>query len=412
MAFTKANPGGWALNDPLTSTQMNHINDLLPDAVDGVGGGQYALNAELEFVGEQVKTAAPFFAEREIMLAGFEVQNWRLSNDATRDTGDDIDRAIFVESVENGKWAAVGDATNALISTSHDGMNWTIFGTSLTVSGDTFADARDIAEDPTGGVIVVVGEGSTDDVRRSTDLSTWTKHALPTAPGSGATAVAWDPINSKFIVGATGQTWNSSNGSTWTETSGTLPASWSTFTPVEAKGLRVNERTGVAIGLSSTTSDRIIRSTDGGTNWSEITMPASINGKALAVLPSQDIWVIMDADGRLHRSTDDGATWSVISPRPNLTNVNDIAVKDPNTSGAEGMFVGVEGSTTVDRGIFYSFDGVSWYHYKLDQFDGANPFRIAYSKHRQEFLMTSDGAAKKAMVSASLGRVKAIHTTP
>jgi len=47
--------GGWALNELLTSSQMNAIRTELLKAIDGVGGGTYALTAPLIFTGDDVR---------------------------------------------------------------------------------------------------------------------------------------------------------------------------------------------------------------------------------------------------------------------------------------------------------------------------------------------------------------------
>lgn len=51
MTFTAANPGGWALNEVLTSAQVNHLQNAIVNAVDGINGGTYALQSQLAFDG-------------------------------------------------------------------------------------------------------------------------------------------------------------------------------------------------------------------------------------------------------------------------------------------------------------------------------------------------------------------------
>lgn len=55
MALTAANPGGWSLNEVLTSAQMNHLQNELLKAVDGVNGGLYTLGSTLSFDGADVR---------------------------------------------------------------------------------------------------------------------------------------------------------------------------------------------------------------------------------------------------------------------------------------------------------------------------------------------------------------------
>lgn len=58
MALTAANPGGWSLHEVLTSPQVNHLQNELLKAVDGVNGGTYTLASPLEFAGADVRIAA------------------------------------------------------------------------------------------------------------------------------------------------------------------------------------------------------------------------------------------------------------------------------------------------------------------------------------------------------------------
>lgn len=55
MTLTAANPGGWSLNELLTSVQMTALQNELLKAVDGVGGGTYTLGANLIFNGAEVR---------------------------------------------------------------------------------------------------------------------------------------------------------------------------------------------------------------------------------------------------------------------------------------------------------------------------------------------------------------------
>lgn len=54
MTLSAANPGGWSLNEVLTSAQMTFLQNELLKAVDGVGGGTYTLGSTLTFQGADV----------------------------------------------------------------------------------------------------------------------------------------------------------------------------------------------------------------------------------------------------------------------------------------------------------------------------------------------------------------------
>ncbi|WP_437759474.1 hypothetical protein [Sorangium sp. So ce1389] len=60
MSFTKPNPPGWAMEEEITSAQMNSLQDQLVQAVDGVGGGSYAAN--LTFTGTTTFSGASTFS--------------------------------------------------------------------------------------------------------------------------------------------------------------------------------------------------------------------------------------------------------------------------------------------------------------------------------------------------------------
>lgn len=51
MSFTRANALGWALYEVLTSTQMNHVDSQLPNALDGAAGGSYGATADINLTG-------------------------------------------------------------------------------------------------------------------------------------------------------------------------------------------------------------------------------------------------------------------------------------------------------------------------------------------------------------------------
>lgn len=54
MSLSPANPGGWSLNEVLTSAQMTFLQNELLKAIDGVDGGTYTLASSLTFAGANV----------------------------------------------------------------------------------------------------------------------------------------------------------------------------------------------------------------------------------------------------------------------------------------------------------------------------------------------------------------------
>lgn len=55
MTITRANPGGWVQNDPITPTQINAIDVNTTSAIDGVAGGTYNPTGQLVLGGNGLK---------------------------------------------------------------------------------------------------------------------------------------------------------------------------------------------------------------------------------------------------------------------------------------------------------------------------------------------------------------------
>lgn len=59
MTFTRAKPGGWQIGERLTSSQANHIDVALPDAIDGGAGGSYDPSSPIVIGGSGLRVGAP-----------------------------------------------------------------------------------------------------------------------------------------------------------------------------------------------------------------------------------------------------------------------------------------------------------------------------------------------------------------
>jgi hypothetical protein len=55
VTFSRVKPLGWAFGEVLTSAQMNALDAILPDALDGADGGEYTPSAVLEIGGEGLR---------------------------------------------------------------------------------------------------------------------------------------------------------------------------------------------------------------------------------------------------------------------------------------------------------------------------------------------------------------------
>lgn len=58
MTFARVKPLGWAVNEVLTSSQQNTLDEDHADAIDGVGGGAYTITAALSIDGDNITLGA------------------------------------------------------------------------------------------------------------------------------------------------------------------------------------------------------------------------------------------------------------------------------------------------------------------------------------------------------------------
>ena len=87
---------------------------------------------------------------------------------------------------------------------------------------------------------------------------------------------------------------------------------------------------GVAVGANRT----LLRSTDGGANWSSITAPAALPaGVALrGVAALGGIFIAVGDGGAVLRSADSGATWTLLTGIPSTAQLNDVSVFQPGST--------------------------------------------------------------------------------
>lgn len=226
-------------------------------------------------------------------------------------------------SVKEQAWYAVGDnVVDALEVSYTDGRTWK----SLTGGLGSALTLLDCAFD-TSGNGVLIAEASRDvyvGAFSAWATVTWTHHAsaLPSAATDGR--LTYDAVHSKWIAvyrsGASGiVVATSADGITWT--SQTLPASWSGYTGTgAAPKIFYAGGTLVAAFIDDTVSPhilRIIRSSDGGTTWTDVADPAALtttpSNLSLAYDPAYAVWYLMASTAsatEVYKSTNDGVVWA------------------------------------------------------------------------------------------------------
>jgi photosystem II stability/assembly factor-like uncharacterized protein len=198
---------------------------------------------------------------------------------------------------------------------------------------------------------------------RSTDGGiTW--KALPGFPSvTNLDSVAVDPTNSNILYAATqplGVLKSTDGGVTWAGANNGIPTFSQETTTVYGFPGSATGRDAYQIwadpespGLLfvSTSTNALMRSTDGGASWSPVALRAQNWGKQVSDPFSKET-IYAPASGSFYKSTDDGQTWTALAALPDASLTNAIAA-DP---AHQGTLYG--GSNT---GLFQSTDsGKTW----------------------------------------------------
>jgi photosystem II stability/assembly factor-like uncharacterized protein len=229
-----------------------------------------------------------------ILITSFsfaQVFDWEWQNPTP--TGADHNDAIVLSPT---KFILAGNGGSVLISTDA-GINWeqhNIDPLNRDIYSTTFVGENIGYVAGTGGLIFKTTDGGT----------TWTEQI------SGVTNTLWDVdfINTDtgFVVGAAGTVLYTTNGG----------ANWSASNYGTTTLYKIHFITNDLgyMGSASTTTGRLIKTTDGGVTWVDIT--ASVPGLAGTVRgihfnDSNTGW-ISNSQGRIFKTTDGGITWSQV----------------------------------------------------------------------------------------------------
>jgi hypothetical protein len=216
--------------------------------------------------------------------------------------------------------------TEAIYSRTESQSNWAQLGY-CTDNGGSRIGGRIVcmAIDPNNTNNLWVGSAS-GGIWKSTNAGSSWSSVTTNLPVLGVSSILVDPSNSNTIYAGTGEVYH---------------------TEVSVMGYNVWKTRGT-YGIG------IIKSTDGGSNWSQVMTKSSSDLfaiQSMAFLPGNSATIFACATDGLHRSTDNGASWTKIYTG---INVRDIAINPSNT---DQMVISVGNMTNTTKGIFRTTNG-------------------------------------------------------
>lgn len=237
-------------------------------------------------------------------------------------------------------WA--GAASGGIWKSTNSGSSWTTTTDNLAVLG-----ISDIAFHPTNSSIVYIatGDGDANDnyslgVMKSTDGgASWNTTGLTWTENMGGSLrrLLINPSNPNIlIVGGGSGIWRTTDGG----------VNWSQVTSSSVRDLefKPNDPSVVYAGKYGSTSVQVIKSTDGGATWFNLTngLPTSgVYRTAIGVSSANANYVYAFMSNNndygfygLYRSTDAGSTWTLMSSSPNILGWN----SNGSDTGGQGWY--------------------------------------------------------------------------
>ncbi len=213
--------------------------------------------------------------------------------------------------------------------------------------------------------------------------SSWTYKSID---GSGSIWGLFSPKNSNIVYGV---------GSNRVIKSTDSGANWANLTSPYASTLYdvcfVDDNTGVAVGGKSGET-KIYRTTDGASSWQEITSPVT-NGALYGIdFIDETTGFACGTDTTLLKTTDGGVTWSKVILNSDLPSYSDDLRKVRFGDESNGVAVGVTGIVfiTTDGGVTWTIDN---------------------NVPTQNFFYSCDYSTSKLVVAGSSGTILAKNVT-
>jgi Atrophied bacterial Ig domain len=246
---------------------------------------------------------------------------------------------------------ATGGSSGHRIATSPDGITWTPYATNIATPSTNWYGG--IAFSPTLGIYVAVGVGNGANMASSTDAITWINRTPGTASYTYFQSVAWiSDLNMFIALGANGKNAYSSDGITWTITSGNPSGIWHDMAWSPSLHLLVasNSDYNGTYGVM-TSPDGIVwtgrtKPTGAYNSWQGIAWSSTLN-KFIACHNSNS------ADEIRGMQSSDGISWTAIMGYP--------SGKNPNYTSI--IWMDSVGFIMVGSGVSISTDGTTWTDY-------------------------------------------------
>ncbi|MEA1987499.1 MAG: YCF48-related protein, partial [Candidatus Marinimicrobia bacterium] len=150
-----------------------------------------------------------------------------------------------------------------------------------------------------------------------------------------------------------------------------------------------------SIGIAICEDGKIVRTTDSGASWTEVTSGTTKHLNEMYFLDANNGWAVSD-DRNVIKTTNGGSSWSLVSDAGSIYDYNDVYFTDVNT-----------GYAIINNGVYKTTDGgVNWdskyyqYDYSLttlDQISGSEAYSFTWGGH---LLKTTDGWETNTVINS------------
>jgi hypothetical protein len=349
----RANLAAWAIGTTLTPAELDALDQLVFESINGDDGGQWNPSTPIGIGGAGLAVSGPLLASG-VFAVPLAAQNFLQKSPS--DFAQPI-RAMFHNGTH---YVAVGGPVSASgsidyhVTRSLDGVNWTTVV--IPPPGDAEGEAYCI--DGTAGLMVIGIEASTSDTMNtlwsSDGGATWTEDNAGTDTGVSSTiwGIKYFAPASIWIAGG--------DGDLYTNTTGNIIAGTSWTSRTVAAGLNNRQLDLIAYRVASplcviaTTeaAEADVMTSPDGVTWTGRTLAASMSARGLIYSEYWGKWFIVGTGGAMQYSTD-GTTW---------TADNFIAANDLLGIAAIGPLLMILVGPAATAKTIWSLDGgANWY---------------------------------------------------
>lgn len=297
MTFARVKPANWAVNEKLTSAQMNQLD------IDHAIAWADADACTLPVINWKPRSAGPAVILR---------------------------RACF-NPVESRVYALADNATDHLYYTVNFGNDWS---GPVAASGGAGA-LFDIASDPSGNMVAPLTSNNVAEYNQSS--TTWTNHGAPFTGSPSSPTVVWSIVGSLWCVtyrnGALGlQAFTSPNRTAWTSRTAGLPATLTGYAGSNNPQMGVDAAGNIVLVLNtaSAVDYKGAYSSNGGVTWTAFTIATALNSAVTRPVWSayDSQWIIAASSGSGTNvfTSPDGVTWTLVYAPATVVQFRQLAV--------------------------------------------------------------------------------------